>query len=266
MARARAAASEPHANDAVETIGASGGNAVDAVLGGFLATAAVRPGTLLGPVYVVVGGVGVGARVFDGRVCQPGSKAPRPRGHRQDEAIPPAARAAAPRSLATLALVHAYGAGRPMSALAKPAIAAAKKRDAPERAALLDAVARQGALALLGSEALRALRGAPNVIAFHLAWQEGGHLHAQLELCALGSVAQIVSRNGDAPEAPHLWKLPGAARKGSADSTSHRSPRACRVSRAGLATSATHSRTSTRAVTSTATSSRATSSSMRRGS
>ena len=58
-----------------------------------------------------------------------------------------------------------------------------------------------------------ALRGAPNVIAFHLAWQEGGHLHAQLELCALGSVAQIVSRNGDAPEAPHLWKLPGAARK-----------------------------------------------------
>ena len=124
--------------------------------------------------------------------------------------------------------------------------------------------AREAALA--ECEALRALRGAPNVIAFHLAWQEGGHLHAQLELCALGSVAQIVSRNGDAPEAPHLWKLPGAARKGSADSTSHRSPRACRVSRAGLATSATHSRTSTRAVTSTATSSRATSSSMRRGS
>ena len=124
--------------------------------------------------------------------------------------------------------------------------------------------AREAALA--ECEALRALRGAPNVIAFHLAWQEGGHLHAQLELCALGSVAQIVSRNGDAPEAPHLWKLPGAARKGSADSTSRRSPRACRVSRAGLATSATHSRTSTRAVTSTATSSRATSSSMRRGS
>ena len=124
--------------------------------------------------------------------------------------------------------------------------------------------AREAALA--ECEALRALRGAPNVIAFHLAWQEGGHLHAQLELCALGSVAQIVSRNGDAPEAPHLWKLPGAARKGSPDSTSRRSPRACRVSRAGLATSATHSRTSTRAVTSTATSSRAMSSSMRRGS
>ena len=124
--------------------------------------------------------------------------------------------------------------------------------------------AREAALA--ECEALRALRGAPNVIAFHLAWQEGGHLHAQLELCALGSVAQIVSRNGDAPEAPHLWKLPGAAREGSPDSTSRRSPRACRVSRAGWATSATHSRTSTRAVTSTATSSRATSSSMRRGS
>ena len=124
--------------------------------------------------------------------------------------------------------------------------------------------AREAALA--ECEALRALRGAPNVIAFHLAWQEGGHLHAQLELCALGSVAQIVSRNGDAPEAPHLWKLPGAARKGLPDSTSRRSVRACRVSRAGLATSATHSRTSTRAVTSTATSSRATSSSMRRGS
>ncbi|MEQ9323623.1 MAG: hypothetical protein RIF41_30955, partial [Polyangiaceae bacterium] len=157
MARAQAATSEPHAADAIEAVVTSGGNAVDAVLGGFLAAAAARPGTLLGPMCAVVGGVGVGARVFDGRVCQPGADAPRPRGYRPDEAIPPPARAAAPRSLATLTLLHAYGAARPMSALARPAIAAAKKREAPERAALLDAVAQQGALALLGSETLRAL-------------------------------------------------------------------------------------------------------------
>ena len=124
--------------------------------------------------------------------------------------------------------------------------------------------AREAALA--ECEALRALRGAPNVIAFHLAWQEGGHLHAQLELCALGSIAQIVSRNGDAPEAPHLWKLPAAARKEQPVLTSSQGARAHRVSCAGWATSATHSCTFTRAVTSTATSSRATSSSMRGGS
>lgn len=157
MARAQAAASDPRAGEAIESIVASGGNAVDAVLGGFLAAAATRPGVLLGPICAMVGGVGVGARLFDGRVCQPGKEAPRPRGFRQDEPIPPAARAAAPRSLATLALVHAYGAARPMSALARPAIAAAKKAEAPERAALLDAVSRQGALALVGSDTLRAL-------------------------------------------------------------------------------------------------------------
>ena len=157
MARTRAATSEPRAEQALEQIVSSGGNAIDAVLGGFLAAAAARPGVLLGPVCAMVGGVGFGARLFDGRVCQPGREAARPRGFVEGDAIPDAARAAAPRSLATLALVHSYGAARPMSALSRPAITAAKKQQAPERAALLEAVSRQGALALVGSEALRAL-------------------------------------------------------------------------------------------------------------
>ena len=69
--------------------------------------------------------------------------------------------------------------------------------------------------ALVEARALRALEGVDRVIAFHCAWQEGGHLHSQLELCALGSLRQLVDALDDSvaglEEDPYLSRLLGDA-------------------------------------------------------
>ncbi|MEZ4440914.1 MAG: hypothetical protein R3B72_17585 [Polyangiaceae bacterium] len=150
-------ASEPAVEEMAAAVLADGGGAVDAVLAGFFGAAGRRTGVLLGPIAAVVAGLGLGARVFDGRTCQAGRNAPRPRGFTDADEVPTAAFAAAPRSLATLSLLHAYGAKRPMSALVKGGLAAAKKEEAPARGRLLEAVARQGPRALATSERLRPL-------------------------------------------------------------------------------------------------------------
>jgi len=157
MSAAKAASSDRFAQQGAEQLLADGGNATDAVVAGFLAAAAADAGVLLSPVTALVAGVGAGARCFDGRCCQPGSGSRRPRGYLPQDEIPQTARVATPRALATIALLHAYGASRPMSAVTKPAIAIAKKQGAAGRAALLAAVAQHGAAALRSAEALRAL-------------------------------------------------------------------------------------------------------------
>jgi hypothetical protein len=157
MARACATSSVAVAAAAAEALVDDRSSAVDLVIGGFLAAAAARPGVLLGPLGAVVAGVGMGVRSFDGRSCQGGRGVQRPRGFLPEDELPAAASAAVPRSLAALSLLHAYGAKRPMSALARPAVAAAKKGEQPERAALLDAFARGGAQTLLQTDRMRAI-------------------------------------------------------------------------------------------------------------
>jgi gamma-glutamyltranspeptidase/glutathione hydrolase len=150
MTASQAASTDPDAEAAASEVLAAGGSGVDAIIGGFLGAAAAREAVLLGSLVALVGGVGVGARLIDGRPCQPGRGVRRPRGYREAEAIPDAALAAAPRSLGALALLHAYGAVKPMGALARPAAALARQRGARERAKVLDAVGRSGAAALGG--------------------------------------------------------------------------------------------------------------------
>lgn len=72
------------------------GNAVDAVVFGVLAAAAAHPSVLLGPLQAIVGGAGLGLQAVDGRLRQPGKGAPRPRGFREGDVIPLAARIAVP--------------------------------------------------------------------------------------------------------------------------------------------------------------------------
>ncbi|KAJ1457836.1 kinase-like domain-containing protein [Pelagophyceae sp. CCMP2097] len=71
--------------------------------------------------------------------------------------------------------------------------------------------------ALVEARALRDIgaadgEGAQRVVRFYRAWQEGGHLHAQLELCARGSLRQLADalrRAGGAAlaEFPALWRV-----------------------------------------------------------
>ncbi|MGC4065984.1 MAG: hypothetical protein QM784_15310 [Polyangiaceae bacterium] len=66
----------------------AGGSAVAAVLCGFFAAAGAYSGVLLGPLSLLVAGVGSGARAFDGRLRQPGLGTKRPRGFRDEESHP----------------------------------------------------------------------------------------------------------------------------------------------------------------------------------
>ncbi|HET9960276.1 MAG TPA: hypothetical protein VFQ61_37555, partial [Polyangiaceae bacterium] len=93
------AASDSIAEQAATERLAAGGSAVTAVLAGFFAVAGARPGVLLGPMSILVAGVGQGARAFDGRVRQPGLGAKRPRGILDGSEVPEAAQVAVPGAL-----------------------------------------------------------------------------------------------------------------------------------------------------------------------
>jgi gamma-glutamyltranspeptidase/glutathione hydrolase len=153
MAKALVAATQAAAQAGGEAIIEDGGSASDAVVAAILSVAAVRAGVLLAPMVAVVGGVGAGTRAFDGRTVQPGRGQKRPRGFTPDSDIPDAARSAVPRSLAMLALLQAYAAKRPLSALVRVARATAKQQKEPEqglaeRLDVLELLPKHGATSL----------------------------------------------------------------------------------------------------------------------
>jgi gamma-glutamyltranspeptidase/glutathione hydrolase len=102
------------------------GNAVDAVVAGVFAACALSPGVLLGPVQLLVGGGGVGLRALDGRVRQPGVGAPRPRGFREDEEVPDAARVGVPWLPATLSVAVATAGTATFAQVMAPGLSLAK--------------------------------------------------------------------------------------------------------------------------------------------
>lgn len=160
MSGALAAASDPHAELAALAAIAAGGRCIDALLAAFFAAAAAHPGVLLGPATALVGGVGSGTRLFDGRCAQPGRGAKRPRGFLDSEPIPPAARVAVPRALPMMALLHAHGAHLSLEALVRRPRAMAEQLGAPERARLLAEIGQRASGALRTQEAERALLAA----------------------------------------------------------------------------------------------------------
>jgi hypothetical protein len=147
-ARHAALASDAIAQKAAEDQLAASGSALAAVLSGFFAAAGESSGVLLGPVTVLVGGVGQGARVFDGRLRQPGLGTRRPRGFPSDAEVPEAASVAVPSGPFAAIIAHAYGAGASLNAVIRPGIDAAERAGAPQRAAVLSRLAAVGAAAL----------------------------------------------------------------------------------------------------------------------
>src|SRR5688572_32963231 len=106
--RSAAIANDSVAEEAAQDFLLSGGSAVGAVLSGFFAASGAYAGVLLAPLSLLVAGVGSGARAFDGRLRQPGRGTKRPRGFKQNEAIPDAARVAVSASVAAAMVAHAY--------------------------------------------------------------------------------------------------------------------------------------------------------------
>ena len=136
-------ANHPEVAEAMAAAALGRSNAVDVVVGGLFAYAAVESSVLLGPVQILVGGPGAGLQAIDGRVRQPGLGAPRPRGFVAGEAIPAAASVGVPCfASAVLSALAAYGT-RTINQAVSPAIDVAKGHD-DERAKVIAQVARHG--------------------------------------------------------------------------------------------------------------------------
>ncbi len=156
--RSAVISNDPVAEEAAQNfLMSGGGSAIGAVLCGFFAAAGAYAGVLLGPVTVLVGGVGSGARVFDGRMRQPGIGAKRPRGFTPEETIPDAARAAVPAGVAAALVAHAYDGRQGIASILKPGLSRAERSGADARADLLKRIRAAGAGALSEPAFVRAM-------------------------------------------------------------------------------------------------------------
>lgn len=131
-------------------------SAVAAVVAGFFAAAGTHADVLLGPVTLLVAGIGTGGRVFDGRLRQPGLGAKRPRGFVSEE-VPIASRVALSTSVAAATVALAYDRRATLTAAARAGTRAAAAANAPERARVLERVAEVGPAALAESSFVRPL-------------------------------------------------------------------------------------------------------------
>lgn len=146
--RALASGSEPLACEAASELLRSGGSALAAVLAGFFAAAGADPAVLLSPVTILVAGIGMAPRAFDGRARQPGLGAKRPRGFLPHERIPDAARIAIAPGVHAAMVAHAFSPTQTLSPVIKAGISAAARAGAPRRVALLERIRQVGSHAL----------------------------------------------------------------------------------------------------------------------
>jgi hypothetical protein len=147
-ARSFAISNDPVAEEAAQEFLISGGSAVGAALSGYFAAAGAHSGVLLGPLSLLIAGVGAGARVFDGRLRQPGRGTKRPRGFKAGEDIPPAARVAIPAAVGALLVAHAYDGSQRLTSIMKSGISRAERSGAEGRADLLRRIRAVGAGAM----------------------------------------------------------------------------------------------------------------------
>jgi gamma-glutamyltranspeptidase/glutathione hydrolase len=178
--RAAALATEELVEEVASSELARSRSAVAAVVAGFFAAAGAHADVLLGPVTLLVAGVGSGGRVFDGRVRQPGLGARRPRGF-VEEAVPVGAKVAISTSVAAATVALAYAQHATLTAVARAGERAAAAAGAPERARLLGRIAEVGPAALTESSFVRPL--------LHLASPSEGGLLTPADFVAASDVA-----------------------------------------------------------------------------
>ncbi len=208
--RAQALASDELVETAAREELAASKSAVAAVVAGFFAAAGARPGVLLAPLTLLVAGVGVGGRAFDGRLRQPGLGAKRPRGLLPGERVATAARVALPTTVAALSVALAYDGARTLTPLARFGVKAATEAGASRRAALLERVSRVGPSALAEARFVQPL--------LHLASAAEGGLLTPGDFAGPpdASVEAKISRSpeGATLEAPWAKDAPDGASEG----------------------------------------------------
>jgi hypothetical protein len=156
-ARAAALASDPEVEEVAQRELAHSNSAVAAVAAGYFAAAGLRADVLLGPLAVLVAGIGTGGRVFDGRLRQPGLGTKRPRGLLPGVDVPAGARVALPTGIAALTVALAHDPERTLTQVAKSGVAAARSVGAKDRQRVLERVASVGPAAMGESTFVRPL-------------------------------------------------------------------------------------------------------------
>jgi gamma-glutamyltranspeptidase/glutathione hydrolase len=177
--RAAALASEDLVEEVAAAELARSKSAVAAVVAGFFAAAGAHADVLLGPVTLLVAGIGTGGRVFDGRLRQPGLGAKRPRGFVSED-VPIASRVAISTSVAAATVALAYDRRATLTAAARAGTRAAAAANAPERRRVLERVAEVGPAALAESSFVRPL--------LHLASPSQGGLLTPADFVAAGDL------------------------------------------------------------------------------
>lgn len=155
MARGAVLSDDPVAAEAAEDVLMGGSSALGAVVAGFFASAGAYGGVFLSSVVLLLGGVGKGARTFDGRVRQPGLGTKRPRGLQAGQTVPDAARVGVPAGPAALLVACGYDEQLRLRSLLKPGIRRARTGGAEGREALLRRIEAVGAAALTENSFLR---------------------------------------------------------------------------------------------------------------
>lgn len=157
MSRSLATATDPIVEEAANDYLAASGSATGAVLCGFFAAAGAYGGVLLGPVSILVGGTGRGARAFDGRLRQPGQGIKRPRGVKAEDAVPDQARIAVPASIPAAMVAYAYDGGQSLTSILRTGIQRATRAGAEARAGLLRQVRSSGAATFAETSFVRSM-------------------------------------------------------------------------------------------------------------
>lgn len=188
----------------------SGGSAVAAVLSGFFAAAGAYSGVLLGPLSVIVAGVGVGARAFDGRLRQPGLGAKRPRGFVDNEPIPPGAYVGIPGAISAAAVALAYEGERGLGPCIRYGIQRAERAAAESRKELLRVVRGLGAQAFSDPAFVRPL--------LHVAGQSEGGLLTSTDMNTVPSEIDVQATAH--PTDGEWFEPPWAPELGTEDATS----------------------------------------------
>ncbi len=191
MTRSLAVADDPVATEAAEDVLLSGGSALGAVAAGFFAVAGAHSGVLLSPMTLLAVGGGLGARAFDGRCRQPGLGTRRPRGFKDSEEIPEAARVAVPAAVTALAVALAYDEQTKVSRVVRTGIRRARDSGAEARAEMLERVRAVGAGAITENPFLRSL--------LHVAGEGGGGLLTATDLRSIRDIdtaAVVREENG----------------------------------------------------------------------
>jgi hypothetical protein len=195
-----AVGNQPVAVQAAQEFLLSGGSAVGAVLAGFFSACGAHAGILLGPLSLIVAGVGSGVRAFDGRLRQPGLGTKRPRGFLNDDEVPPAARVAVPQSIAAAVVAHAYDRGGPISEVVKRGVRQAKQVGSQARAEVLQSIRAQGARALSSPGLARPL--------LHVAGISEGGLVTSADLATVAAIDVAATSH---PRANEWMQVPWAA-------------------------------------------------------